>query len=85
MATGGRVSDGKAGRVAALAPYYRQGLVWHNSHSCRALEEQLLSFPHSRKWDVMDAAAYAVYVMSELSLYMGGGIGTRATKRSSGR
>ena len=54
---------GKEGRVAALAPFYRQGFVYHNRQCCADLEAQLLSFPKSRLWDIMDALAYIVEMM----------------------
>jgi len=50
----------KLDRIAALIPYYRQGRVSHNKHICGRLEEQLLSYPYSRKTDVMDAFAYII-------------------------
>lgn len=69
---GGPGAEGKIRRIRNLAPYYRRGLVWHNSHSCSPLEIPLLSFPNTKKLDVMDATSYAIYVMNELMLYMGG-------------
>lgn len=59
-AQGGR---GKEGRVAALVPFYRQGCVYHNRTCCGQLETQLLGFPRSKRWDVMDAAAYVVEIL----------------------
>jgi hypothetical protein len=53
----------KAKRIAALVPYYRQGMIFHNKACCYALEEQLLSYPRPRKWDVMDCLAYIVQIM----------------------
>lgn len=53
----------KEERIAALVPYYRQGLVYHNRTCCQKLEQQLLEFPRPRKWDVMDALAYIVEMM----------------------
>lgn len=58
-------THGKEGRVASLAPYYMKGCVYHNPMVCQVLEEQLLSFPHPRRWDVMDAFAYIVQIMEE--------------------
>lgn len=54
---------GKSGRIAALAPFYRKGQIKHNRRVCGVLETQLLSFPRSKRWDVMDAAAYVVEMM----------------------
>ena len=55
---------GKIGRIASLISYYRRGEIWHNEACCGPLEYQLLSFPKSRFWDVMDAAAYIVEMIS---------------------
>ena len=48
----------KEHRVRELVYYYRQGLVLHNKMCCGPLEMQLLSFPASKRWDIMDAFAY---------------------------
>jgi hypothetical protein len=53
----------KEDRIAALVPFYRQGYVFHNKQCCGGLEGQLLSFPRSRLWDIMDALAYVVEMM----------------------
>ncbi len=53
----------KEDRIKELVPYYRQGFVYHNPNCCLKLETQLLSFPKSRLWDVMDAMAYVVKFM----------------------
>jgi len=53
----------KEDRIAALVPFYRQGYVFHNKTCCGGLEAQLLSFPRSRLWDIMDAMAYVVEMM----------------------
>lgn len=49
-------------RVAALAPLYRMGAVYHNEdlHVRGSLEAQLLSFPYSKYWDVMDCFANCI-------------------------
>lgn len=55
---------GKAGRVESLHPYYRMGAVYHNVNGCcKPLEDQLLRFPSTNAWDVMDAAAYIVQML----------------------
>jgi len=54
----------KADRVKELSYYYNQGLVSHNPACCRPLELQLLSFPRSKRWDVMDALSYVVPMMA---------------------
>lgn len=53
----------KEERIAWLAPYYRQGYVYHNEACCSGLEAQLLSFPRSKRWDIMDALAYVVEML----------------------
>jgi hypothetical protein len=49
-------------RVAALVPLYRMGAIWHNEelHVRGSLEAQLLSFPYSKFWDVMDCFANCI-------------------------
>jgi len=52
-------------RVKELVPYYRQGYIYHNA-SCatvRKLEQQLLMFPRSALWDLMDCAAYIIEML----------------------
>ncbi len=53
----------KEERVASLAPFYRQGYIYHNRACCGKLEAQLLGFPRSKMWDVMDAVAYIVELL----------------------
>ncbi len=60
----------KEDRVKALIPFYRQGLVYHNKGLCNVLEGQLLSFPRSEYWDVMDATAYIVEMLEIGERYM---------------
>jgi hypothetical protein len=59
----------KEERVATLAPHYRLGHVLHNKNVCQKLESQLLGFPKSKTWDVMDAAAYITKVMEMHEMY----------------
>jgi hypothetical protein len=59
----------KEERVAWLAPFYRQGYITHNKAVSEKYEQQLLTFPRSKKWDVMDAAAYIVEVMEKEAIY----------------
>jgi phage terminase large subunit-like protein len=59
----------KEERIAWLAPFYRQGYIYHNPAICQKLEQQLLTFPRARKFDVMDAAAYIVKVMEKEAIY----------------
>jgi hypothetical protein len=53
----------KKDRIAALVPFYRMGFVFHNKTCCAPLEAQLLSYPRSKKWDIMDALAYVVEML----------------------
>jgi phage terminase large subunit-like protein len=53
----------KEERIAALVPFYRLGFVFHNKNNCGVLEQQLMSFPRSKKDDVMDALAYVVEML----------------------
>lgn len=53
----------KEERVAQLAPFYRQGYIFHNRAVSAKLESQLCSFPRSELWDVMDATAYLIELM----------------------
>jgi len=62
-ARGGTMEKGKVERIKSLIPYYRQGFMYHNRNCCRELEQQLLAFPKSRFWDIMDAVAYIVELM----------------------
>jgi len=59
----------KEERVATLAPHYKQGYIYHNKDNCGKLEGQLLGFPRSKLWDLMDCLAYITYVMDKHSIY----------------
>ena len=52
-------------RVRELVPYYRGGYIYHNKScaSVNKLEQQLLMFPRSALWDVMDCAAYIIEML----------------------
>jgi len=65
-----RARDKKEHRVRALIPFYRKGLVYHNKMVTRDLEAQLLSFPRSKRWDIMDALAYVVPMLDSGERYM---------------
>ena len=55
----------KEHRIKELVPYYRGGYIYHNA-SCtgvRKLEQQLLMFPRSKLWDVMDCFAYIIEML----------------------
>lgn len=52
-------------RVKELVPYYRGGYIYHNA-SCitiKKLEQQLLMFPRSALWDLMDVEAYIIEML----------------------
>uniref|UniRef100_A0A6H1ZMB4 Putative terminase n=1 Tax=viral metagenome TaxID=1070528 RepID=A0A6H1ZMB4_9ZZZZ len=52
-------------RVRELVPYYRGGYIYHNA-SCatvKKLEQQLLMFPRSALWDLMDCLAYVIEML----------------------
>lgn len=53
----------KEERISALVPFYRLGFVYHNRGVCGPLETQLMSFPRSKKDDIMDALAYVVEML----------------------
>jgi hypothetical protein len=59
----------KEERIAALVPYYRQGFIYHNPNCSTKLESQLLGFPRSKLWDVMDATAYIVEFLEKMEHY----------------
>ncbi len=50
----------KQDRIRELSPFYRLGYIYHHPDSKihAPLENQLLAFPRSKLWDVMDAWAY---------------------------
>lgn len=61
----------KEARVAMLAPYYKRGIIYHsNEGNCGVLEEQLLEYPRSKYWDVMDATAYIIQMLSRGERHM---------------
>ena len=52
-------------RIKELVPYYRQGYIYHNARceTIKRLESQLLMFPRSALWDIMDCEAYLVQLL----------------------
>ncbi len=58
-----KARDKKERRIAQLAPYYRQGYVYHNKNVSAKLEGQLMSFPRSKYDDVSDAFAYVIELL----------------------
>lgn len=62
---GDSTERGKVKRIRELVPYYRNGYIYHNA-SCvniKRLEQQLLMFPRSKLWDIMDAEAYIIEML----------------------
>lgn len=59
----------KEDRIAALVPFYRKGLIFHNRAISGGLEAQLLSFPRSKRDDIMDAFADIVYLLEQGERY----------------
>ena len=58
-------------RIKELVPYYRGGYIYHNA-SCatmKKLEQQLLMFPRSALWDIMDATAYIIEMLEKGERY----------------
>lgn len=65
-ARGGQKGEkGKILRIKELAPYYRQGYIFHNKMcaNIKKLEMQLLMFPRSKLWDIMDGLAYIIELL----------------------
>ena len=52
-------------RVKELVPYYRGGYIYHNAAcaTVNKLEQQLLMFPRSKLWDLMDCFAYIIEML----------------------
>ena len=52
-------------RVKEMVPYYRMGYTYHNAASpiIKKLEAQLLMFPRSKLWDLMDCLAYIIEML----------------------
>jgi hypothetical protein len=57
-----KATGDKEDRVRGLSPFYRMGVIYHNSmpHVHGPLETQLLGFPRSKFWDVMDALSHMI-------------------------
>ena len=69
-ARGGGDERGKVKRIKSLVHYYRLGLVYHNKTVSGPLEAQLLSFPRSRRWDLMDAFGYIPELLEKGERFM---------------
>lgn len=52
-------------RIKELVPYYRGGYIFHNKMcaTVQKLEQQLLMFPRSALWDLMDCLAYVIEML----------------------
>jgi len=59
----------KEERISSMAPYYRQGQVFHNKMVCSKLEGQLTSFPRSKLLDIMDAVGYIPKLLDDFKMY----------------
>lgn len=62
--------NAKIGRARGVIPLYQQGLVRHNKTGCARLEEQEMSFPRPRLWDVLDCAGYIPQMLEKGLRYM---------------
>jgi hypothetical protein len=71
-ARAGKNEKGKIERIRQLVQYYRLGLISHNKAVTGKLETQLLSFPRSKLWDVMDALGYVPEILERGERYMRG-------------
>lgn len=62
---GANNEKGKVLRIKELVPYYRQGYIFHNKMcaNTKKLEQQLLMFPRSKLWDIMDGLAYIIELL----------------------
>lgn len=65
----GTMERGKIERIRSLIPFYRLGQIYHNPACCEGLEAQLVSFPRSRRFDIMDALAYIVDALEQAEMY----------------
>lgn len=60
----------KRARAAQISPYYHDKMVWHDqSLKDSAFEQQMLSYPRPRFWDLLDCAGYVPAVMAELGIH----------------
>ena len=59
-----RGNEKKMERIHALVPFYRKGLILHNSNGCcNTLETQLLCAPKGKYDDAADCAAYVIEML----------------------
>lgn len=60
----------KRARAAQISPYYHDKEVWHDeSLKDSAFEQQMLSYPRPRFWDLLDCAGYIPALMAELGIH----------------
>lgn len=70
-AKAGQNEKGKRARIKQLSPFYRSGMIEHPDNGIAdVLEAQLMSFPASKYWDVMDAFGYLPEMLDRLGVYM---------------
>lgn len=62
--------NAKVGRARGIIPLYQEGLIRHNRVGCARLEEQEMSFPRPRLWDVLDCAGYIPQMLEVGLRYM---------------
>ena len=60
---------GKIQRIKSMSGYYRRGLVKHNKIGIGPYEIELLGFPKSKKWHMIDCAAYITQVLDKGDMY----------------
>lgn len=71
QARGGRHERGKAERVRSLIDFYSEKVIWHNKDgNCQELESQLLSFPSSKEWSLMDPFGYLPEILEKGDRYL---------------
>ena len=62
--------SGKTARISSMAPMYKGGYVYHRTGAmCQPLEAQLLSFPKSKRWDIMDIIGYITALLDSGELF----------------
>jgi len=61
--------SGKIARVSSTLPLYRASMMYHNPAIAHIIEQQLLAFPKSKYWDVMDVLGYITELMEHGDRY----------------
>jgi hypothetical protein len=61
----------KEDRILQLVHFYKNGRIFHNDAVgiSGPLELQLVSFPRSKRFDVMDALAHVVTILNDMERY----------------